>query len=116
MKYIFFIFLSVSTVFGQKTSDSFKWQDGNTYKSSVEYTFDDIPDNGSYSCIMSNIKGDIDIIGHPGSGTHLIIEPTVYFPHFHGLLSAAATIFFELPIRFRFENKILVVTNSKNIF
>ena len=77
MKYIFFIFLSVSTVFGQKTSDSFKWQDGNTYKSSVEYTFDDIPDNGSYSCIMSDIKGDIDIIGHPGSGTHLIIERVI---------------------------------------
>ena len=77
MKYIFFIFLSVSTVFGQKTSDSFKWQDGNTYRSAVEYTFDDIPDNGSYSCIMSDIKGDIDILGHPGSGTYLIIERVI---------------------------------------
>ena len=77
MKNIFIYFLSITIGFSQKTSNSFKQENNNKYRSAVEYTFDDIPDNGSYSCIISGLKGDINVLGHPGSGIHLIIDRVV---------------------------------------
>ena len=77
MKRIIILFLSLMIGFSQKTSDRFKQKNSNSYRSAVEYTFDDIPDNGSYTCTLSGVHGNISIYGHPGSGVHLIIDRQV---------------------------------------
>ena len=47
------------------------------FRSAVEYSFDEILDDGLYNINFNDIKATINIIGHPGSGTHLIIDRNV---------------------------------------
>ena len=47
------------------------------YRSAVEYSFDEVLDDGAYTFIFENIDGFINIAGHPGSGSHLIIDKKV---------------------------------------
>ena len=49
-------------------------EEKNLYRSAVEYSFDEVLDNGAYTFILEKINGVINIIGHAGSGTHLILS------------------------------------------
>ena len=53
-------------------------EEKNLYRSAVEYSFDEVLDNGAYTFILEKINGIINIIGHAGSGTHLIIDNSVH--------------------------------------
>ena len=53
-------------------------EEKNLYRSAVEYSFDEVLDNGSYTFLFEQINGMINIIGHAGSGTHLIIDNRVH--------------------------------------
>ena len=53
-------------------------EEKNLYRSAVEYSFDEVLDNGSYTFLFEQINGMINIIGHAGSGTHLIIDNSVH--------------------------------------
>ena len=53
-------------------------EEKNLYRSAVEYSFDEVLDNGSYTFLFEQINGIINIIGHAGSGTHLIIDNRVH--------------------------------------
>ena len=75
------LFLSVlllisSSLFSQELF--VKEEEKNLYRSAVEYSFDEVLDNGSYTFLFEQINGIINIIGHAGSGTHLIIDNRVH--------------------------------------
>ena len=53
-------------------------EEKNLYRSAVEYSFDEVLDNGSYTFLFEQINGIVNIIGHAGSGTHLIIDNRVH--------------------------------------
>ena len=53
-------------------------EETNLYRSAVEYSFDEILDDGSYTFLFEQINGIVNIIGHAGSGTHLIIDNRVH--------------------------------------
>ena len=53
-------------------------EEKDLYRSAVEYSFDEVLDNGAYTFILEKISGIINIIGHAGSGTHLIIDNRVH--------------------------------------
>ena len=42
------------------------------------YSFDEVLDNGAYTYILEKISVIINIIGHAGPGTHLIIDNRVH--------------------------------------
>jgi len=53
-------------------------EEKNLYRSAVEYSFDEVLDNGAYTFILEKINGVINIVGHAGSGTHLIFDNKVH--------------------------------------
>ncbi|OUW79308.1 MAG: hypothetical protein CBD77_02875 [bacterium TMED217] len=72
MKLILTFWLLISFLFSQ---DIFvQEEEKNLYRSAVEYSFDEVLDNGAYTFILDNLSGVINIIGHAGSGSHLIID------------------------------------------
>ena len=52
-------------------------EEENLYRSAVEYSFDEVLDNGAYTFALENLSGIINITGHAGSGSHLIIDNRV---------------------------------------
>jgi len=52
-------------------------EEKNLYRSAVEYSFDEVLDNGAYTFVLENLNGIINITGHAGSGSHLIIDNRV---------------------------------------
>lgn len=76
MKFTLSFWLLLSYSFSQ---DIFvQEEEKNLYRSAVEYSFDEVLDNGAYTFILEKINGIINIIGHAGSGTHLIIDNSVH--------------------------------------
>ena len=75
MKLTLKFWLLLSFSFSQ---DIFIQEEENLYRSAVEYSFDEVSDNGAYTFILEKINGIINIIGHAGSGTHLIIDNRVH--------------------------------------
>ena len=75
MKVLLNFLLLISSSFSQ---DIFvQNEEKNLYRSAVEYSFDEVLDNGAYTFTLNNISGIINIIGHAGSGSHLIIDNRV---------------------------------------
>ena len=75
MKVLLNFLLLISSSFSQ---DIFVQNEkNNLYRSAVEYSFDEVLDNGAYTFSLNNISGIINIIGHAGSGSHLIIDNRV---------------------------------------
>ena len=76
MKFTLSLWLLLSYSFSQ---DIFvQEEEKNLYRSAVEYSFDEVLDNGAYTFILEKINGVINIIGHAGSGTHLIFDNKVH--------------------------------------
>ena len=70
MKIIFIFSFIISSSLSQ---DIFvKTEEKNLYRSAVEYSFDEILDNGAYTFTLENLSGIIKITGHAGSGLSLI--------------------------------------------
>ena len=53
-------------------------EEENLYRSAVEYSFDEVLDNGAYTILLENLSGIINITGHAGSGSHLIVDNRVH--------------------------------------
>ena len=70
------LLLNSSSLFSQELF--VQEEEKNLYRSAVEYSFDEVLDNGSYTFLFEQINGMINIIGHAGSGTHLIIDNRVH--------------------------------------
>ena len=75
MKVLLNLFLLISSSFPQEIF--VQNEEKNLYRSAVEYSFDEVLDNGAYTFTMTDISGIINIIGHAGSGSHLIIDNRV---------------------------------------
>ena len=75
MKILVFYFLIIFTSYAQDIFPINK--ENSTFRSAVEYSFDEILDDGLYNINFNDIKAVINIIGHPGSGSHLIIDRNV---------------------------------------
>ena len=75
MKLILTFWFLISFLFSQ---DIFvQEEEKNLFRSAVEDSFDEVLDNGAYTFILDNLSGVINIIGHAGSGSHLIIDNRV---------------------------------------
>lgn len=75
MKILLIFWILISFSFSQ---DIFVQEENNNlYRSAVEYSFDEILDNGEYTFTLENLCGIIKITGHAGSGSHLIIDNRV---------------------------------------
>jgi hypothetical protein len=62
MKILFIFLLLISSSLSQ---DIFvEPEEKNLYRSSVEYSFDEILDNGAYTFSLENLSGLITITGH----------------------------------------------------
>ena len=46
-------------------------EEKNLYRSAVEYSFDEVLDNGSYTFLFEQINGMINIIGHAMFAKHV---------------------------------------------
>ena len=75
MKIIVLYFLIIFNSYAQDIFPINK--EKSIFRSAVEYSFDETLDDGLYSIKFNDIKAAINIIGHPGSGTHLIIDRNV---------------------------------------
>ena len=76
MKILFIFLLLISSSLSQ---DIFvEPEEKNLYRSAVEYSFDEILDNGAYTFSLENLSGLITITGHAGSGSHLIVDNRVH--------------------------------------
>jgi len=75
MKLILIFWFLISFILSQ---DIFvQEEENNLYRSAVEYSFDEVLDNGAYTFALENLNGIINITGHAGSGSHLIIDNRV---------------------------------------
>ena len=75
MKLILILWSLISFSLSQ---DIFVQEEENLYRSAVEYSFDEVLDNGAYTFALENLSGIINITGHAGSGSHLIIDNRVH--------------------------------------
>ena len=76
MKTIFILSLFISSSLPQEIF--VQPEEKDLYKSAVEYSFDEVLDNGAYTFSLANLSGLITITGHAGSGSHLIIDNRVH--------------------------------------
>ena len=75
MKIIFIFSFIISSSLSQEIF--VQTEEKNLYRSAVEYSFDEILDNGAYTFALENLSGIIKITGHAGSGSHLVIDNRV---------------------------------------
>ena len=75
MKIIFIFSFIISSSLSQEIF--VQTEEKNLYRSAVEYSFDEILDNGAYTFTLENLSGIIKITGHAGSGSHLVIDNRV---------------------------------------
>ena len=75
MKIVVLYFLIVFNSYAQDIFPINK--EKSIFRSAVEYSFDETLDDGLYNIKFNDIKAAINIIGHPGPGTHLIIDRNV---------------------------------------
>ncbi len=77
MKYIIHIFILSSLLYSQKIFDSFEQERKSRYRSTEQYTFEHVLDDGSYTLIVNNFNGDMVVDGHPGSSLSVDIQTTI---------------------------------------
>ena len=75
MKIISIFLLIISSSLSQEIF--VQTEEKNLYRSAVEYSFDEILDNGAYTFALENLSGIIKVTGHSGSGSHLVIDNRV---------------------------------------
>ncbi|MBT3180148.1 MAG: DUF4097 family beta strand repeat protein [Candidatus Marinimicrobia bacterium] len=67
------LFQLTSFLYGQKIFEEFEKDRNNKYHYKETYRFDTVPDDGSYTLLLENIEGDIQVSTHSGSGAEFTI-------------------------------------------
>jgi len=62
-----------SIIFGQKIFDEFEKGRHNNYHSKETFRFDTVPDDGSYTILLENVEGSIEVRTHAGAGAEITI-------------------------------------------
>ncbi len=62
-----------SIIFGQKIFDEFEKGRNNNYHSKETFRFDTVPDDGSYTILLENVEGSIEVRTHAGAGAEITI-------------------------------------------
>ena len=62
-----------SLIFGQKIFDEFEKGRNNNYHSKETFCFDTVPDDGSYTILLENVEGSIEVRTHAGAGAKITI-------------------------------------------
>lgn len=57
----------------QEQADIIKYEGRSSTRIMQTYRFDELPDDGSYTIKMNNISGNVNVVGHEGSGAKITI-------------------------------------------
>ena len=71
--FISLIFYLAQDLNAQEQADIIKYDGRSSTRIVQTYRFDELPDNGSYTIEINNISGNVNVVGHEGSGAKITI-------------------------------------------